>query len=704
MLLEIKGDRALFSRHESKAEKISYEVPTPSAIEGILKSIYWKPEMKFVINKIYVINEPKFELVMENGQSNVASSSAFIKNPELISSAIVDRSRYGCPMARNILVNVHYVIDFKIQSNGTATSADDNAGKHANIFYRRAKEGQCFRQPCLGSSEFPCEFGIIHETQLPKSKLQGVVNLGIMLHHIDYSGKPTQVFYKPIMRDGVIDVNESSNSDRGWLFEELCRFYDRNQEKYELPLMGYSLEKITYLATLNRAGKLEKFEPLEVTEKGKIKPVMLLVPEAVKGRTSGIKPNFAYDNAGYVFGLDAKNGLQKRKSFAQKLKDIAGDVSEVQILIDFIEDFNFGDYPEVFSKYVDEDGTINMQGNIVFKIEGEEKFIYDLPEVKKRWMDYYNENLPGEVGICGVTGTQKKLADMHPVIKGVTGASAFTKLISVNSANTSFSSYGWKGLENSPMGVDAVHKYSSSLNWMLSQVNHRVSIDNSTFVFWAENENECALNTVKNLILGFKYSEEEEIKSDDIIYILELKANSSRLIVGGFKKFKGMDRDLINYCLKISGATGKNGIKKDWDYISEKVGGEVMKKSIGYELGELLAMLEKAQKDAVKSTRETKTIVDKCAEKACQNPARIFPKLLSDSIHHTNKVDYGTSKKIAFSLQSLEQYETPFPSKLTDEEKCKFFMGYYRMKNLLYEEVKKKVDEKKNKEAKNEQN
>lgn len=257
MFLEIKGDRALFSRHEFKAEKISYEVPTPSAVRGILESIYWKPEMRFVINRIYVINEPKFELIMENGQSNVIQGSSFIKNIDKISDSGTGRNDYSTPVSRNILVNVHYVVDFKIESTGTGTRNDDSSQKHANIFYRRAKEGQFYRQPCPGSSEFPCSFNLIKESEIPESKLKGVENLGIMLHHIDYSGlKPAQVYYKPVMRNGIIDVNESSDSDRGWLFEELCRFYENNQEKYGLPLIGYALEKITYVATLNRSGGL----------------------------------------------------------------------------------------------------------------------------------------------------------------------------------------------------------------------------------------------------------------------------------------------------------------------------------------------------------------------------------------------------------------------------------------------------------------
>ena len=60
MRVEVSGRYALFSRPELsrpelRAERFSYEVPTPSALEGILKCIYWKPEMQYNIKKIYVL-------------------------------------------------------------------------------------------------------------------------------------------------------------------------------------------------------------------------------------------------------------------------------------------------------------------------------------------------------------------------------------------------------------------------------------------------------------------------------------------------------------------------------------------------------------------------------------------------------------------------------------------------------------------------
>ena len=45
----VEGDYACFTRPEMKVERVSYDVPTPSALEGLLKSIYWKPAIRYVI-------------------------------------------------------------------------------------------------------------------------------------------------------------------------------------------------------------------------------------------------------------------------------------------------------------------------------------------------------------------------------------------------------------------------------------------------------------------------------------------------------------------------------------------------------------------------------------------------------------------------------------------------------------------------------
>ena len=58
-----------------KAERVSYDVPTPSAVRGILEAIYWKPTIRWQINKIHVLNPIKFENIRRNELGGKLSQS-----------------------------------------------------------------------------------------------------------------------------------------------------------------------------------------------------------------------------------------------------------------------------------------------------------------------------------------------------------------------------------------------------------------------------------------------------------------------------------------------------------------------------------------------------------------------------------------------------------------------------------------------------
>ena len=64
--LLVWGDRASFNRPEMKVERVTYDVMTPSAARGILEAIYWKPQMKWVIDRIHVLNPIRFSNIRRN--------------------------------------------------------------------------------------------------------------------------------------------------------------------------------------------------------------------------------------------------------------------------------------------------------------------------------------------------------------------------------------------------------------------------------------------------------------------------------------------------------------------------------------------------------------------------------------------------------------------------------------------------------------
>ena len=58
--LKVWGDFACFKARNAGRES-HYDVITPSAARGILEAIHWKPAIRWVIDRIHVLNEIKFE-------------------------------------------------------------------------------------------------------------------------------------------------------------------------------------------------------------------------------------------------------------------------------------------------------------------------------------------------------------------------------------------------------------------------------------------------------------------------------------------------------------------------------------------------------------------------------------------------------------------------------------------------------------------
>jgi len=196
--LHIEGDFACFTRPEMKVERVSYDVITPSAARGILEAIYWKPQIRWVIDRIHVLKPIRFTNIRRNevGAKANAPTAATMKGETVPTAGILiedTRQQRASTLLRDVgyLIEAHFkILDFRFEKNGTEVPAKDCEGKHLDMFNRRARAGQCFHQPCLGTREFPARFSLVEEDdQLPLPALppdQLNKDLGWMLHDIAY--------------------------------------------------------------------------------------------------------------------------------------------------------------------------------------------------------------------------------------------------------------------------------------------------------------------------------------------------------------------------------------------------------------------------------------------------------------------------------------------------------------------------------------
>lgn len=215
--LLVQGKYACFTRPEMKVERVSYDVMTPSAARGILEAIHWKPAIRWIIDEIHVLKPIRFQSIRRNevgAKAPAASIRKAMKTGDVGDLAlIVEDNRQQ--RASTLLTNVAYVIAAHFTMTSKA-GAQDNEGKHLDTFNRRARRGQCFHQPCLGTREFPAEFEFL-ETDAPapvadpgdRTASLGFGtprDLGFMLYDIDHAGDRASMVFRATLKDGVVKV------------------------------------------------------------------------------------------------------------------------------------------------------------------------------------------------------------------------------------------------------------------------------------------------------------------------------------------------------------------------------------------------------------------------------------------------------------------------------------------------------------------
>lgn len=226
--LKISGDYALFSRPEMKVERVSYDVITPSAARGVLEAIYWKPQIRWLIDEIHVLNPIRFTNIRRNEVSSkiavkgATGVRAAMTNPEIRPTIDVaeNRQQRASLLLKDVayLIKAHvHVLDTRMENGHSPSPESEAVGKHLEMFKRRARKGQAFQQPYFGCREFPVRFELLEtEGDLPKpdDSLLGEKDLGFMLHDIEFDQdratkkvkSTTPHFFRATMTDGIILV------------------------------------------------------------------------------------------------------------------------------------------------------------------------------------------------------------------------------------------------------------------------------------------------------------------------------------------------------------------------------------------------------------------------------------------------------------------------------------------------------------------
>lgn len=146
----------------------------------------------------------------------------------------------------------------------------------------------------------------------------------------------------------------------------------------------------------------------------------------------------------------------------------------------------------------------------------------------------------GPSGLCQITGRVGPLPTSHPIkLSGIPGGSSMGVSI-VSFDKEAFESYGLDKAANAGIGYDAADGYTRAFQWLRSQPQHRVSINNTLFLFWTRRGADPAdvnpyfdptPDQVAAVLRSADAGKSADATEPDDFYILAVSGNSARAIV-----------------------------------------------------------------------------------------------------------------------------------------------------------------------------
>jgi len=203
MAVSVKAwsDFACFTRPDAKVERMSYPVMTPTAAKGLLKSIFWKPEMAWEIDEIRVLRPIDYIRLTRRelkGKSQTQSS--------------LDRTLRQTYALRDVA----YEIVARIRRVGEGRQYP--LKKYTAQFERRVRKGQCFRDPYMGLREFPAAFGPPGDEE-PIAETRPVGSMPLAMNWTEsyenseppFEDSVDPVWFDAVIEDGVLHVPDAES-------------------------------------------------------------------------------------------------------------------------------------------------------------------------------------------------------------------------------------------------------------------------------------------------------------------------------------------------------------------------------------------------------------------------------------------------------------------------------------------------------------
>lgn len=374
------------------------------------------------------------------------------------------------------------------------------------------------------------------------------------------------------------------------ILQALTRYYETLREQELIAPRYYAKAGISFGLQLDPNGNLIGILSLKKasSRNGKEveRPQSLNLPEGVV-RSSGVLPNFLWDNAIYLLGLDAKGDASRANRCFESAKELHLDIlgplhgRTAKAICSFFQNWDPAaalDHP-LIKPYLEE---LLAGGNITF-CGIDSAYAFQDDEIRTVWEEHRKENESLFRSQCLVTGLwDQPIERVHPKVKGVSGGqSVGTSLVSAN--GSAFESYGLEQNLNAPVSEYAAFAYTSALNSLIADFDLRMSLDGDTVVCWAENGEDQyreafieltnpRAKTEKDVsetfcsILSGQMVHLEKFKPETPFYVLCLSPNAARVSVRFFLRdtFGQIAKNLVAHYKRLE----IDMAPSEWPYLS----------------------------------------------------------------------------------------------------------------------------------------
>ena len=289
----------------------------------------------------------------------------------------------------------------------------------------------------------------------------------------------------------------------------LAKAYDRLAIGGDMPLPGYSTEKIGFVVSLNDDGTVANITDLREGEGRKKQPRMMQVPQPTK-RTVAVAPNLLWDKTSYALGVTAGEGrrtAEEHTRFKERHLQLLRDSNDagLRALRLFLETWS----PEQF---VAPQWPEEMKDqNVVFALESErrqDRYLHERPAAKALVVERPEGGKSSSGVVCLVSGIHGPVARLHPAVKNVWGGqSSGGSLVSFNL--DAFTSYDHEQGDNAPVSELSAFKYTTALNTFLAGKTNRLQVGDASTVFWAD-ASDADTTQVAESVFGSWFSEVDE--------------------------------------------------------------------------------------------------------------------------------------------------------------------------------------------------